>query len=70
MCHKWIFWDEPECFNKTPAFPSISAWRLLKGYTCLEVKFLTQIERELSEILKSDLKYSNVPREYSEKIVL
>lgn len=63
MRQKWFFWNEHESFNKTLAFTSILQWHLLKGYTCLEVKFSTQVQRELSEILKSDLKYFTVPRE-------
>ena len=54
---KWDFWDEPQGFNETPAFTPKSTWHPHKGHACLEV-FLSQVEKEIFEILSSDLNMS------------
>ena len=39
---KWHFWDEPQRFDKTPAFTPKSTWHPPKGHASLEV-FLSQV---------------------------
>ena len=62
MCLKWYFRDETQEFSETPAFSTKSAWNPPKGHPCLEV-FLSQVENELFEITKQDLRYSNLSKE-------
>ena len=59
---KWHFWDDTQGFNETQAFSSKSTGYPPKGHACLEV-FLSQVQKELFEILFLDLKYSNMSRE-------
>ena len=59
---KWYFRDETQEFSETPAFSTKSTWYPPKGHPCLEV-FLSQVENELFEITKQDLRYSNLSKE-------
>ena len=59
---KWYFRDETQEFRETPAFSTKSTWNPPKGHPCLEV-FLSQVENELFEITKQDLRYSNLSKE-------
>ena len=59
---KWYFRDETQEFSKTPAFSTKSTWNPPKGHPCLEV-FLSQVENELFQITKQDLRYSNLSKE-------
>ena len=56
---KWHFRDERQSFKETPAFTPKSTWHPTKRHVCLNV-FLSQLEKELFEILFSDLKYSDM----------
>ena len=49
---KWYFHDETQEFSKTPAFTTRSNWNPHKGHPC----FLSQVEEELFEITKQDLR--------------
>ena len=56
---KWYFRNEAtEDFSETPSFRSKSSWKPPQGNASLEL-FLSQIERELFEIPKKRLGYSN-----------
>ena len=59
---KWYFRDETQEFRETPAFSTKSTWNPPKGHPCLEV-FLSQVENELFQITKQDLRYSNLSKE-------
>ena len=59
---KQHFWDESENFSEVPVFNPKSRWQPPQGYPCLEF-FLNQVENELSELPKADIKYSNLSRE-------
>ena len=59
---KWYFRDETQEFSETPAFSTKSTWNPPKGHSCLEV-FLSQVENELFQITKQDLRYSNLSKE-------
>ena len=59
---KWYFRDETQEFSETPAFSTKSTWNPPKGHPCLEV-FLSQVENELFQITKQDLRYSNLSKE-------
>ena len=63
MCLKLYFRDETQQeFSETPAFSTKSTWNPPKGHPCLEV-FLSQVENELFQITKQDLRYSNLSKE-------
>ena len=62
MCLKWYLWDETQEFGETPAFSTKSTWNAPRGHPCLEV-FLSQVENELFQITKQDLRYSNLSKE-------
>ena len=56
---KWYFRNEAtEDFSETPSFRCKSSWKLSQGNASLE-SFLSQIGRELFEITKQRLGYSN-----------
>ena len=60
---KWYFRNEAaEDFSETPSFRSKSSWKHPQENTSLEL-FLSQIERELFEIPKKRLGYSNFSKE-------
>ena len=59
---KWHFWDESENFSEVSAFNPESRWQPPQGHHCLEV-FLSQVENELFELPKADVKYSNLSQE-------
>ena len=60
---KQHFRDEPTpYFKETPVFASKSTWKPPKGHPNLEV-FLSQIEKELFELEKTSLGYSNFSKE-------
>ena len=48
--------------SETPAFSTKSTWNPPKGHPCLEV-FLSQVENDLFQITKEDLRYSNLSKE-------
>ena len=58
----YIYRDEPQGFNETPAFTPKSTWHPPKGHALLEF-FLSQVQKEIFEIPSSNLKYSNMSRE-------
>ena len=63
MRPKWYFRNEAtEDFSETPSFRSKSSWKPPQGNASLEL-FLSQIERELFEIPKKRLGYSNFSKE-------
>ena len=63
MHHKWYFRNEAtEDFSETPSFRCKSSWKPPQGNASLEL-FLSQIERELFEIPKKRLGYSNFSKE-------
>ena len=49
-------------FSKRPSFTPKSSWKPPEGNTSLEL-FLSHIEKELFEVCKSNLGYSNFPKE-------
>ena len=54
---KWYFRNEPTpSFSERPSFPPKSSWKPPKGNPSLEL-FLSQVEKELFEICKSNLGY-------------
>ena len=59
---KWNYRDESEKFSKVSVFNPKSRWKLPPGDPCFEV-FLSQVENELFELPKADIKYSNVSQE-------
>ena len=59
---KWHFRDESENFSEIPVFTPISRWQSPQGHPCLEV-FLSQVENELFQLPKADIKYYNLSRE-------
>ena len=59
---KWNYRDESENFSKVSVFNPKSRWKLPQGDPCFEV-FLSQVENELLELPKADIKYSNLSRE-------
>ena len=60
---KWYFRNEPtSSFSEHPSFTSKSSWKPLEGNSSLEL-FLSQIEKELFEVSKSNLGYSNFSKE-------
>ena len=60
---KWYFRNEPSySFNERPSFTTTSSWKPPKGNPSLEL-FLSQIEKELFEVCKSNLGYSNFSKE-------
>ena len=60
---KWYFRNEPTySFNERPSFTTKSSWKPPKGNPSLEL-FLSHIEKELSEVCKSNLGYSNFSKE-------
>ena len=59
---KWYFRDETQEFSETPAFSTKSTRNPPKGHPCLEV-FFSQVENELFEITKQDLRYSSLSKE-------
>ena len=60
---KWYFRNEPtSSFSEHPSFTSKSSWKPLEGNPSLEL-FLSQIEKELFEVSKSNLGYSNFSKE-------
>ena len=59
---KWHFRDESENFSEVSVFTLKSRWQSTQGYPCLEV-FLSQVENELFELPKADIKCSNLSRE-------
>ena len=59
---KWYFRDETQEFSETPALSTKSTWNPPKGHRCLEV-FLSQVENDLFQITKQDLRYSNLSQE-------
>ena len=59
---KWYFQNEAtEDFSEMPSFRSKLSWKPPQGNASLEI-FLSQIERELFEIPKKCLGYSNFSR--------
>ena len=62
---KWHFRDESENCSEVPVFNPKSRWQLPEGHPRLEV-FLSQVENKLLELLKADIKYSNLsPEEWN-----
>ena len=60
---KWHFHNEPTPnFKEAPVFAPKSTWKTPKGHPSLEV-FLSQIEKELFELEKTSLGYSNFSKE-------
>ena len=59
---KWHFRDESENFSEIHVFNPKSRWQPLQGHPCLEV-FLHQVENELLELPKANIKYSNLSPE-------
>ena len=60
---KWHFRNEPtSSFSERPSFTLISSWKPPKGKPNLDI-FLSQIEKELFEVCKSNLGYSNLSKE-------
>ena len=60
---KWYFRNEAtEEFSETPSFRGKSSWKPQQGNAILEL-LLSQIERELFEIPKNRLGYSNFSKE-------
>ena len=60
---KWYFRNEPiPSFSERPSFTPKSSWKLPKGNLNLEL-FLSQGEKELFEVCKSNLGYSNFFKE-------
>ena len=60
---KWYFRNEPtSSFSERPSFTSKSSWKPPKGNPSLEL-ILSQIEKELPEVCKSNLGYSNFSKE-------
>ena len=60
---KWYFRNEPtSSFSERPSFKPKSSWKPPKGNPSLEL-FLSQIEKELFEVCKSNLGYSNFSKE-------
>ena len=59
---KLYFWCESENFGEVPVFNLKSKWQRPQGHPCLEV-FINQIENELFELPKTNIKYSNLSRE-------
>ena len=51
-----------EIFIEVPVFNPKSKWQPPQGHPCLEV-LLSQVENELFELPKADIKYSNLSRE-------
>ena len=49
--------DKAQDFSQTPVFSTKPNWNLPNGNLCSEV-FLSQVEHELFEITRKDLKYS------------
>ena len=65
---KWYFRNETtEDFSETPSLRCKSSWKPLQGNTSLEL-FLSQIGRELFEIPKKRLGYSNFSKKECECI--
>ena len=56
------FRDESENINEVPVFNPKSRWQPPQRHPCLEV-FLSQVENELFELPKTDIKYSKLSRE-------
>ena len=59
---KWYFRDKTQEFSETPAFSKKSTRNPPKGHPYLKV-FLSQVENELFEIAKQNLRYSNLSKE-------
>ena len=60
---KWPFRNEPTPeFSITPAFNPKSTWKPPNGSPSLEL-FLSQVEKDLFEISKTTLGYSNISKE-------
>ena len=59
---KWHLRDESESFSEVPVFNPKSRWQPPQGHPRLEV-FLSQVENELFELPKADIKHSNLSRE-------
>ena len=59
---KWHFRDKSENFSEVSVFNPKSRWQPSQGHLCLEV-FLSQVENELFELPKADIKYSILSRE-------
>ena len=59
MCFKWYFPNKatPE-FSTTPAFNSKTTWKPPNGSPSLEL-FLSWVEKDLFQICKTTLAYSN-----------
>ena len=59
---KWHFRDASENFREVPVFTRKSWWQPPQCHPCLEV-VLSQVENELFELPKADVKYSNLSNE-------
>ena len=60
---KWYFRSEPtSSFSEHPSFTPKSSWKPPEGNSSLEL-FLSQIEKELFQVCKSNLGYSNFSKE-------
>ena len=60
---KWYFRNEPtSSFSEHLSFKPKPSWKTPKGNPSLEL-FLSQIEKELFEVSKSNLGYSNFSKE-------
>ena len=60
---KWYFRNEPtSSFSERPSLTPKSSWKPPEGNHSLEL-FLSQIEKELFEVCKSNLGYSNYSKE-------
>ena len=60
---QWYFRNKPtSSFSEPRPFTPKSSWKPPKGNPCLEI-FLSQIEKELFEVCKYNLGYSNVSKE-------
>ena len=62
MRFKQHFRDESENLSEAPLFNLKFKWQPPQAHSCLEV-FLSQVENELFEVLKADIKYSITSRE-------
>ena len=56
---KCYFQDGTHEFSETPAFSTKSTWNLPKRHPCLEM-ILSQVENQLFQITKQNLRYSNL----------
>ena len=54
--------ESTSSFSKCPSFTPKSSWKSPEGNPSLEL-FLSHIEKELFEVCKSNLGYSNFPKE-------